>query len=154
MNQGKFASFSIGRRAIAAAVFSGTKLEFWQTRSFQANTHGASNAITAFLNWIIDAFEVESAVLEELPQDLQTRTAVLSRLAETLMRTHGIPVFKADEAELFNAYGEPPLRLRSELRRRGVIIFPQLNSPPAQKELLDAAILGLYYQTERLLSNY
>src|SRR5258708_23253617 len=132
MNQGKFASFSIGRRAIAAAVFSGTKLEFWQTRSFQANTHGASNAITAFLNWIIDAFEVESAVLEELPQDLQTRTAVLSRLAETLMRTHGIPVFKADEAKMFNAYGEPPLRLGSEVKQRALTELSPLNTPPAQ----------------------
>jgi hypothetical protein len=31
-------------------------------------------------------------------------------------------------------------------------MFPELNSPAAQKELLDASILGLYIQTERLLS--
>lgn len=154
MTQNQFVSLSIGRRSIAAAFFSGAKLEFWQTRSFQANSESAGNAVAAFLNWIISAFEIESAVLEELPQELQTRNAFLSRLAADHMRDHGIPVFKASEADLLSAYGEPPLRMRAELRRRAVAMFPQLNNPPAQKELLDAAVLGLYYQTERLLSDY
>jgi hypothetical protein len=154
MIQKQFVALAIGRRSIAAAVFNGTKLEFWQVRSLQANAESAGNAVTAFLNWIISAFEIESAVLEELPQELQTRNAFLSRLAENQMRDHGIPVFKASEEDLLDAYGEPPLRTRAELRRRAATMFPQLNNPPAQKELLDAAVLGLYYQTERLLSDY
>jgi len=154
MIQNQFVSFSIGRRSIAAAVFKGAKLEFWQTRSFQSTAEGAGNAVTAFFNWIVSAFEIESAVLEELPQELQTRNAFLSRLVEDHMREHGIPIFKASEEDLLGAYGEPPLRTRAELRRRAVAMFPQLTNPPAQKELLDAAVLGLYYQTERLLSDY
>jgi hypothetical protein len=152
MMNNKFVAFSIGRRSIAAAIFSGTKLEFWQTRSFQASTERANNTVTAFLNWIVVAFEIESAGLEDVPPELQTRMAALSGLAESLLRKHGIPVLKACEAELLSAYGEPPLRSRVELRRRAVVMFPELNSPAAQKELLDASILGLYIQTERLLS--
>jgi len=104
------------------------------------------------LNWMIETFEIESAVLEDLPPELQTRMASLSRLAEGLLREAGIPVLRATEAELLGAYGEPALRSRAELRRRALAMFPVLNSPATQKELLDASILGLYAQTERLLS--
>jgi len=71
----QFAAFSIGRRSIAVAIFSGTKLEFWQTRSFQASAERASSTVIAFLNWMIETFEIESAVLEDLPPELQTRMA-------------------------------------------------------------------------------
>src|SRR5258708_7300621 len=152
MTNKKFAAFSIGRRSIAAAIFLGTKLEFWQARSFQANTERASNTVIAFLNWIIEAFEVESAALEDVPPELETRMASLSRLGETLLREHGIPVFKATEADLLSAYGEPALRSRDDLRRRAVAMFPDLDRAAGQKELLDASLLGLHIQTERLLS--
>jgi hypothetical protein len=148
----QFIAFSIGRRSIAVAVFSGTNLEFWQTRSFQANADRASSTVTAFVNQMIETFEVESVALEDLPPELQTRMASLSHLAESLLRGAGIPVLKAGEADLLSAYGEPALRSRAELRHRAIVIFAVLNGPGTQKELLDAAILGLYCQTERLLS--
>jgi hypothetical protein len=152
MMNNKFAALSIGRRSIAVAIFSGTKLEFWQTRSFQANSERANNTVTAFLNWIVETFEIDSAGLEDFPQELQTRMACLARLAESLLREHGIPVLKANEVDLLGAYGEPPLSSRAELRQRAVAMFPELNNPVAPKELLDASILGLYVQTETLLS--
>ncbi|HLJ27904.1 MAG TPA: hypothetical protein VKY85_14435 [Candidatus Angelobacter sp.] len=147
-----FVTFSIGRRYIAAAIFSGQKLEFSEVRSFQANTERAKNTVTAFINHIIQQFNIGSAGLEDIPESLQTRMAVLSRLSEQVLRDTGIPVAKATETELFDAYGEPPLRSRAALREVALAMFPQLKTESTQKERLDAAILGLHLQTEKLLS--
>jgi hypothetical protein len=150
MNQ-NFVALSVSRRAIAAAIFSGEKLEFWQVRTFQATIDRANNTVTSFLNSIFQTFEIEAAGLEELPEDLQTRMALLNGLAENLLQKRGIPVLKASEADLFAAFGEPCLRSRAALRQVAGRILPQLKNPSASKELLDAAVLGLHIQTERLL---
>jgi hypothetical protein len=150
MNQ-IFAAISIGRRSIAAAIFKEENLHFWEVRSFQASAERARSTVASFLNWILETFNIEAGGLELLPENLETRATALTRDAEELLRDHGIPVLKASETDLFSAYGEPSLRSRAALRQVAGTIFPQLKNPKASKELLDAAILGLHLQTERLL---
>ena len=150
----RFAVFVVGRRSIAAAVFEGLKLSFWQVRSFQAKLDKAAVAVTAFANYIIERCEIEAAGLEELPADLKTRMAQLTDLVQQLLREHSIPVTAVPDDALFTAYSHPPIYSRAALREIALQVFPQLQGLSSGKELLDAALLGLYFQTERLLSDY
>jgi len=150
----RFSAFVIGRRSVAAAVFENLKLSFWQVRSFQAKPDKAASAVTAFINFIIECCEIEAAGLEQMPTNLKTRMSELTNLAETLLREHSIPVSMASDDALFTSYSHPPIHSRAKLREIGSQIFPQLREPSSGKELLDAALLGLYFQTERLLSDY
>lgn len=147
----KFASICIGRRSIAAAVFAGLKLDFWEVRSFQANTERAKISITAFVNSLTETMNIEAAGLPKIPEDLQTRMSHLTGQTKDLFQKRGIPVTLVDEQKLFEAYAEPPLKSRAALREIALSLFPELRSERSDKGLLDAAILGLYIQTERLL---
>lgn len=150
----RFAAFVVGRRSVAAAVFEDLKLSFWQVRSFQAKSDKAALAITGFTNYIIERCEIEAAGIEELPADLKTRMAELTGLLKQLLREHSIPVSAASNGTLFTAYSHPPIYSRAKLREIASQIFPQLRESSSGKELLDAALLGLYFQTEHLLSDY
>ena len=149
----RFATFVVGRRTVAAAVFEGLKLSFWQVRSFQAKPDKAVLAVTGFLNYIIERCGIEAAGLEELPTDLKTRMTELTSFMHQLLREYSIPISTASDGVLFAAYSNPPIHSRAVLREVASQIFPQLRDF-SNKELLDAALLGLYLQTERLLSDY
>jgi hypothetical protein len=150
----RFATFVVGRRSVAAAVFEGLKLSFWQVRSFQANAGKAASAVTAFINFIIERCEIEAAGLEQMPTNIKNRMSELTNLVETLLRQHGIPVSMASDDALFTSYSHPPIHSRAKLREIALQVFPQLRESSSSKGLLDAALLGLYFQTERLLSDY
>jgi hypothetical protein len=150
----RLAAFVVGRRSVAAAVFEGLKLTFWQVRSFQAKPNKAASAVTAFINFIIERCEIEAAGLEQMPANLKTRMSELTSLVGTLLREHGIPLSMAADDALFTSYSYPPIHSRAKLREIALQIFPQLRESSSGKELLDAALLGLYFQTERLLSDY
>jgi len=149
----RFVAFIVGRRSIAAVVFEGLKLSFWQVRSFQAKSDKAASAVTAFVNFIIERCDIEAAGLEAMPFDLKTRMADLTRLVEQLLREHSIPVSAASDDLLFASYSYPPIYSRAKLREIALQVFPQLRDL-SSKELLDAGLLGLYFQAERLLSDY
>jgi hypothetical protein len=150
----RFVAFVVGRRSIAAAVFEGLKLSFWQVRSFQAKPDKAASAVTAFINFIIERCEIEAAGLEQMPASLKTRMSELTNLAQTLLREHGITVSMASDDALFISYSHPPIHSRAKLRETALQIFPHIRESSSGKELLDAALLGLYFQTERMLSDY
>jgi hypothetical protein len=150
----KFAAFVVGRRSIAVAIFEGLKLSFWQVRSFQAKPDKASLAVTAFVNYVIERCEIEAGGIEEMPDDLRSRAAELTNLVEQLLRERSIPVSTATNRALFASYGHPPISSRAALREIAQHIFPQLRESSPSKELLDAVLFGLYFQTERLLSDY
>lgn len=150
----RFAVFVVGRRAIAAAVFEDLKLSFCQVRSFQANAEKAALAVTAFVNSIVERCAIEGAGLEELPTGLNNRMSGLTGVVQQLLREHSIPIATASDQMLFTAYSHPPIHSRTVLRGIATQIFPQLRDLSSGKELLDAALLGLYFQTERLLSDY
>jgi hypothetical protein len=150
----RLAAFVVGRRFIAAAVFEGLKLSFWQVRSFQASPGKASTAVTAFVSYIIERCEIESAGLEETPAGPKTRAADLVSLVQNLLREHNIPTSAASEDVLYASFSYPPIYSRATLRNTALQLFPQLREPSSNKEVVDAALLGLYLQTERLLSDY
>jgi hypothetical protein len=150
----RLAAFVVGRRSIAAAVFEGSKLSFWQVRSFQARHEKAISAVTAFVNYIIERCEIEAAGFEEVPADLKTRAADLTEFVQNLLREHSIPLLTTSGKTLFASYSHPPIYSRAALREIALQVFPQLRGFSSGKELQDAALLGLYFQTERLLSDY
>jgi len=150
----RFAAFVVGRRSAAAAVFEGLKLSFWQVRSFQAKSERAASAVTGFINYIIERCEIDAAGIEEPPANLKTRMAELTNLVQGLLREHSIPVSIISDKVLLTSYSHPPIYSRAALRETASQIFPQLRESASSKELLDAALLGLYLQTERLLSDY
>lgn len=150
----RFAAFVVGRRSIAVGVFEGLRLSFWQVRSFHANPDKAALAVTAFVNYIVERCEIEAVGLEELPGSLRTRMADLTSVVQHLLRQHSLPVSTVSDDVLFTSYSYPPIYSRAVLRQIAVQIFPQLRDSSSGKELLDAAMLGLYCQTERLLSDY
>jgi hypothetical protein len=145
------AAFVIGRRSIAAAVFAGPRLEFHEVRSFQAKEEQAASSITTFVNQIIERCGADAAGIELLPEELATRTAILTRHCRDLLSSRQIFVLAASEENLFQAYASPPLRSRALLRQIALKMFPQLRNTASDKELLDAVILGLHLQTERMI---
>src|SRR5436853_5247632 len=112
----RFAAFVVGRRSIAAAVFSGQKLDFWEVRSFHAKEEQAISSVTGFINYIIERCGIEAAGLEETPKNIETRTTGLTRLCQRLIHERGIPVLTTTEENLFQSYAHPPTHSRAVLR--------------------------------------
>ena len=67
------------------------------------------------------------------------------------LREEGIPMWQVDRPALLSAYGIPPIKTRQNLRQIAKSVWPALES--GSDALLDAALLGLYVQTERLFIN-
>jgi len=65
----------LGADRLQLQSFLGRSLSFGRRALFQASAERASSTVIAFLNWMIETFEIESAVLEDLPPELQTRMA-------------------------------------------------------------------------------
>lgn len=124
----RFAAFVVGRRAIAAAVFEGLKISFWQARSFQAKADKAALAATAFVNSIVERCAIEAAGLEELPSGLKNRMSELTSLVQQLLREHSIPISTASVQMLFTAYSHPPIHSRAVLR--GIAVSPRTSARP------------------------
>lgn len=148
----KFGAFVVGRRSIAAAVFKDQALHFWEVRSFHAKEEQATAAVTGFVNYIVERCEIGAAGLPDI-QGLDTRMAILTKHVETILKGQGIPIFAASEETLFRSFSHPSVPSRALLRDVALILFPQLRGHSFGKELLDAAILGLYLQTERTLTS-
>lgn len=148
----KFGAFVVGRRVIAAAIFKGQNLHFWEVRSFHAKAEQAVSAVTGFVNYIVERCEIETAGLHDI-QSPETRMATLTTLVAKLLKERGIPIITASEETLFSSFSYPPVPSRALLRDIALLLFPQLRTQSFGKEVLDAATLGLYLQTERILTS-
>lgn len=77
---------------------------------------------------------------------------MLTGVVESLLRQQGIPIWKVADKDLLDSFATPALTQKHELRQIARSLWPQV----AQEQLpaLDAALIGLYVQTERLLSQH
>jgi hypothetical protein len=66
------------------------------------------------------------------------------------LRQFILPIWEIPRTALLEAYGHPPLKSRRELRQIATTIWPVLAGTHAKVFIQDAAVLGLYVQTERL----
>jgi hypothetical protein len=150
--QSKLAAFKIFRRSATAAIFSNRGLEFIDIKHLSNDPIKATAAINRFVAWIVESFRPELAAIGTDEEDNKPRTTMLTGVVETLLRDKGIPIWKVTDKELFDSFATPALNQKHELRQIARSLWPQV----AREQLpaLDAALIGLYVQTERLLSDH
>jgi hypothetical protein len=149
MNESRLAAIQVERRSLAAAIFVGDRLDYVQVRQLTSDHEQAEASAVGFANWIVAAFEVESAALEQFGPDSMTRRVQIRQAVLEALRQSGIPVWEIGKLELFDAFGVAPLKNRRELREVTSSLWPIFKNRRAEAAILDAVALGLYVQTDR-----
>ena len=152
MNELTLAALSFERRTVALAVFTNSHLENVLIRHLPEEMTKAMQSLTAFLNITIDLQHIQFMVLPLPTTGISKRAEMLNRTAVQTLRIAGIPLIQVSEQQLLESYGLPSLESREQLRRSARTIWPSLNNVKATHGSLDAALLGLHVQIERLLS--
>lgn len=150
MLNSKLAAFAVSRRCVGVAVFAGTHLDYTKTRTLSSSFERADESALSFVQWTISTFEVDSVALQ-LPQASRgMRPPVLYRLILEFFRREGIPVWEVNQRTLLAAFALPPPKKRHVVRAITRSFWPIL-SGEGDAASVDAAALGLYVQTQRLL---
>ena len=149
--QSNLAAFKIFRRSATAAIFSNRGLEFIDIKHLSNDPAKATEALNRFVGWILESFHPELSALGTDEEDKKPRTAMLTGVVESLLRRQGIPIWKVTEKELLESFATPALTQKHDLRQIARSLWPQVSKE--QLPALDAALVGLYVQTERLLSS-
>jgi hypothetical protein len=150
--QSNLAAFKIFRRSATAAIFSARGLEFIDIKHLSNDPAKATEALNRFVAWILENFRPELAALGPDEEDNKPRAAMLTGVVESLLRNQGIPIWKVSDKELLDSFATPALTQKHELRQIARSLWPQVGTE--QLPALDAALIGLYVQTERLLSQH
>jgi len=146
----KLAAFAIGRRSIAIALFSGQEMECFEVRSIPNDEEKAKAAAAAFVRRTLEHLHFPTAAVQGGKLDTSRKEHFRNVICETL-REQGVPVLETSEAQLFDAFRNPPIVRRGDFRKIASFIFPQLLNSRSNHPLSDAVGLGLYLQTERIL---
>lgn len=150
--QSRLAAFKIFRRSATAAIFSDRGLEFIDIKHLSNDPAKATETMNRFVGWILESFPPALSALASDEDDRKPRTAMLTGVVESLLRKQGVPVWKVTDKELLETYATPALTQKHELRQIARSLWPQVSTE--QVRALDAALIGLYVQTERLLSDH
>ena len=152
MNEVDLAAFSVARRAVCISLFRQLDIEDVLIRQLPANERRAVDSVVGFLNQILEENRVAQFAFA-LPSDAgsERHRRILMNAIE-LVRRRGIPRIEIPASDLLVAYGYPPLTRREQLRNVGRSIWPALHSRAATRLPIDAALLGLHVQTERLIA--
>jgi hypothetical protein len=154
MNDVVLAAFSIERRAVCFTLFRQIRLEDVLLRQLPPDEIKAASLITGFLNQVLERDEIGYFAFATPPDRASNRHRQLYAAGLAEVRTKGIPYIEVPESDLLSTYGHPPLKRREQLRKVGRTIWPALNSKPASRAAVDAAVLGLHVQVERLFGLY
>jgi hypothetical protein len=148
----KLAAVRIGRRTVAIAVFIGTHLEHSQIVRLSSDLNAALRRVPAIVQRALDQFGVTTVALESPLRQPEVRTAKLQEVLVQQLRSFAVIVWPVSFADLCRHSSLPPVRTRHALRQIAGNLFPVLEGNSRSKLDCDAALLGLYVQTERLLS--
>jgi hypothetical protein len=143
-------SFKISPNEVSYAVFRGQRLIFWETHSYLSTPEQIINNAIGDIARCIDRFKATAAALEASQSD--NEAFQLQCAATATIRSLAIPIFESSQQDLFDSFGLPALKTRQELRTTVLSIFPQLESSQFMNSCLDAAALGLHFETSRILS--
>lgn len=154
MNDLILAAFTIERRAVCFTLFRQVQLEDVLFRQLPADEAKAEIAAIGFLNQVIEREQVGYFAVISPPDTASARYRQLYDASIKAVRTKGVPCVEVPESDLLLAYGYPSLKRREQLRKVGHMIWPSLNSPAATRAAVDAAVLGLHVQVERLFGSY
>ena len=150
MNHSRIAAFRAGRRFVAVAVFEGTRLDYTQIRHLASDHQKAEDSAVGFARWVLEQFDIESAVVENFADGNKSRRATLTLLVHQVLHSSGISIWKVGREELLEAFGIPPLKTYKELQSIAASFWPILVDQRQAGACMDAAALGLYVATERL----
>lgn len=143
-------SLKISASSIAYAVFEKQKLIFWKVHHYLGEPGTIERRIVSEAVRTIGECGATAAVLEPL-SETDAKTERLGIMIRERLRDLAISIFEFREDDLFEAFALPAIKHRSELREILVSIFPQLQSSRLMRQCLDAAAMGLYFETIQLL---
>jgi len=146
------ASIVTGHRLVAMAVFKGLSLDFCRVRHLSDSPDAAERAAIGFVKLVIDKFGVTAAAIET-PRVERGRPTLHAALIIQTLRRDAISLWQVETQNLLIAYGMPALQTRKILREIAKSIWPAFDSNPHADALRDAALVGLYVQSERLFLN-
>jgi hypothetical protein len=141
----------IERRAVAMALFGGTQLEGWRVRQLPSDSMRAEDSCVGFVRTVLDEHHCEGAVFERISGD--AARVKLHDLAVGECRALGISVMEISKQTVIESFAHPAPTSRHEIREivSQMWLVPKLKG--GRDFILDAAALGLYVQTERLLTS-
>jgi hypothetical protein len=138
-------------RSATAAVYFGRELHYTEVRQLASDLVQAKDSVVAFSSSLIEHFHLDSAVTQSSIAD--TRAKALTAAMLDLFRDKAIPYWTIEMTELFGAYGEMSLTSTHGLRKVVKGYWPHIIDEQDDDTCLDAAALGLYVQTDRMLSD-
>jgi len=139
------------RQTATAAVYLGCDLHYVEIRQLASDLEQAKDSLIAFTSSLIEHFHIDSAVSEEDGRD--TRAKALVAIVRSHLKERAIPYWSVEKSEVLAAYSEVSLKSVHELRSVVSNYWPHIIEARDDKTFLDAAALGLYIQTERMLSD-
>jgi len=148
----KLAAVHIERRSVAIAIFAGTQLEYVQIRHLSSDQSVAEKTLIEFVSRILAQFEIDRVPLQALPPNATVRTRALHSVLTSSLREAAVSIWNVPESAIMNGFGVPPLTSRGQLHQSISQIWPWLKNLKNGRAVLGAAAIGLYFQTEHILS--
>ncbi len=153
LEKNRIAAIRVERRAVAVAILTAEHLEYTQPRQLASVPEKAIASAVSFVCRMIEKFPVTSVALESIPNGHEIQRALLQRAIVQALTGQSISIWEVSKADLFAAFGHPPLDARKQLREIASQLYPVLQEELGRPWTQDAAALGLYVQTERLFNN-
>jgi hypothetical protein len=139
---------------VAVAILNGDHLHHTDGIQLSSSPEKALASAVGFITRrVMEKFDFESAAFEIIPNGHEVQRLILHQATVQALGAKAIGILETSKADLFQAFGNPPLHSRKELREILSRIYPALDSEPGGPWIHDAAALGLYVQTERLFNN-
>jgi hypothetical protein len=142
----------VSRGRIAAAVFTGLRLEYVQVRELASVGYKAHLSAITFVRGITDRYPGCTLAIEEHHAKGESRSAELTRVIVSSANDFKIPLSIHSQSALYEAYAEPACVSRAQFRDVVAGIFPALALRFRHRLVYDAVGLALYVQVWRLLN--
>ena len=153
MPKTRMAAIRIDRRSLAVAILTGAHLEYTQPRQLSSSPEKATLTAATFIGNIVDKFQIKSAALETIPNGHERRRTLLHQAVRRVLIEQSVSMWDVPKSSLLDSFAWPAVRFRKDLRAIASGIYPVLNEQPGRPWTQDAAVLGLFVQTERLFNN-
>lgn len=147
----RLATFKVTGSAVALALFADRELEYVELRHLMVDVGRATNTLRSFLGWTLEILKPNDAVVSAAKGRDQKADRYMSFIREFLNNC-GLPVREVSVDDLLNNYAIPPVRTKAQLAKVALGIWPHLRGRGLQYPMLEAAAMGLYVQTDRVLT--
>lgn len=148
------AAFSIERRIAAVALFRGLQFEELRIHHLPLDDRKAANVFRRFVSQVLESQETEFVAICSPASKAGDRVRMFCSFVREITEELAVPSIVVEDSTLLKSYGHPPLTRKEHVRRAGRSIWPNLNDSTSKRAAVDAAVCGLYVQTERLFSIY